>query len=266
MTTTAAIDRTHRTPYRVREAREGAPTAVFVHGWMVSGRVFDALVDALPEARAIIPDLRIATTSVSAAAPSTSLDELATDVLGVADDAGAERFDLVGHSMGGQIAALAAAAAPSRVRSLVLLNPVPVVGLPLPEDVAGFFRSSGGQRSAQGAILDKACLALLAAAKDACLDDAGRIDPAWIAHAFDLWTRGSDASALEAISCPTLVVATSDPFLPPSLLDEAIVQHMKSARLETIPGLGHYPQLEGTEQTADVMRRFWASQPRVETS
>lgn len=256
MTTTA----THPTPYRVRPASEdGARAAVFVHGWMVSGRVFDALVDALPETRAIVPDLRVSA-AAAAATPSTSLEELAADVLRVAEEAGAEQFDLVGHSMGGQIAALAAAAAPSRVRSLVLLNPVPVGGLPLPEEVAGFFRSSGGQRAAQAAILDKACLALPAAAKDACLDDAGRIDPAWIAHAFDLWTRGAAASALETITSPTLVVATDDPFLPPSLLDEAIVRRVKSARLETIPGLGHYPQLEGKDQTADVVRRFWATQ------
>ncbi|MDB4933423.1 MAG: alpha/beta hydrolase [Labilithrix sp.] len=241
--------------YRDRAASGRA--VVFVHGWMVSGHVFGELLAALPDVRAIVPDLRIAAASAPPS-PSATLDLLVEDVLAVAERAGVERFDLVGHSMGGQIALLVAAAAPERVRSLALLSPVPVGGLPLPDDVAGFFRASGAQRGAQGGILDKACLALPPAAKEALLDDAGRIAPAWIAHAFDLWTRGADASALAKIASPTLVVASDDPFLPAAFLEAQIVSRVKGARLEMVRGAGHYPQLERCDDTAAILERFWS--------
>jgi pimeloyl-ACP methyl ester carboxylesterase len=134
---------------------------------------------------------------------------------------------------------------------------VPLGGLPLPDDVAGFFRTSGARRDAQGGILDKACLDLPPATKEALLDDAGRIAPAWIAHAFDLWTRGGDVSALAKITSPTVVIASDDPFLPAALLEEQIVSRVKGARLETVRGAGHYPQLERRDETAAVLRRFW---------
>ena len=191
------------------------------------------------------------------AAPATTLAALAAGVIALADQAGLDTFDLVGHSMGGPIAMLVAASAPRRVRSLALLSPVPRGGLLLPEEVARLFRTSGGKRDAQGGILDQACLGLTPRAKEALLDDAGRIAPAWIAHAFDLWTRGADASALAAIVCPTLVIATDDPFLPHALLQEQVVDPIAGARLERLHGPGHYPQNERPEETSALLQAFW---------
>ena len=50
-----------------------------------------------------------------------TIEDMATDVLAVADAEGFERFHLVGHSMGGLIAQEVALRAPGRVRSLALL-------------------------------------------------------------------------------------------------------------------------------------------------
>ncbi|MEV5505315.1 alpha/beta fold hydrolase [Streptomyces orinoci] len=49
-----------------------------------------------------------------------TLDDLAGQVLAVADHAGLDSFHLVGHSLGAVVAAQAAATAPERVRSLVM--------------------------------------------------------------------------------------------------------------------------------------------------
>ena len=100
-------------------------------------------------------------------------------------------------------------------------------------------------------------LGLTPGAKEALLDDAGRIAPAWIAHAFDLWTRGADASALATIVCPTLVIATDDPFLPHALLQEQVVDPIAGARLERLHGPGHYPQNERPEETSALLQAFW---------
>lgn len=242
-----------RIGYRV--IGEGRPT-ILVHGWMVSGRVWDALAPELSGLRLIVPDLRMA--SAAGGAVTFTLDDLASDVLAVADDAGADAFQLVGHSMGGQIAQLVAATSPARVRAMALLSPVPLDGLPLPADVAAFFRSSGGNREAQAGILAQACLTLDADLRERALDDAGKIACERVAHSFELFTRGADASVLSRVTCPVLVVATDDRFLPPSLLEEKVVSRIPSARLEILRGPGHYPQLEAVAQTAAMLRAHFA--------
>lgn len=50
------------------------------------------------------------------------IDELVAQVVGAADDAGADRFHLAGYSLGACVAAAIAAQVPDRVRTLALLN------------------------------------------------------------------------------------------------------------------------------------------------
>jgi len=224
---------------------------------MVTGQVWSGFAPKL-ETRAVAPTTIPPPSEVATA----TLDTLARRTLEQATEAGLDRFDLIGHSMGGQVAQLVAAIAGERVRSLVLVNPVPLSGLPLPPEVAAAFRGSGGNRAAQEAILDQACLELAPAAKHALLDDAATIAPAWIARALDLFVAGGDASKLAAITCPTLVVATDDPFLPPAFLEQAIVAKIAGARLATLHGPGHYPQVEHPDALAALMRAFLAEATR----
>src|SRR5579871_4559895 len=62
--------------------------------------------------------------------PITGVDELVRHTGRVLDELGVERTSLVGHSLGGWLAASFAAAHPERVRSLVLAAPF---GLDFPE-------------------------------------------------------------------------------------------------------------------------------------
>lgn len=147
------LDRSGRAlSYRV--FGEGATVVVLQHGWMTDGRVWDDLVAALDlgSARFVVPDL--AGHGESAAPTAYSLSDLADDLLAVAKaEAKEDSFVLVGHSMSGQVASLAGAAAGGALRGLVLVTPVPVDGLPLPPDAAGLFSSSGEDRGKQGTIL-----------------------------------------------------------------------------------------------------------------
>ncbi|HVJ93373.1 MAG TPA: alpha/beta hydrolase [Labilithrix sp.] len=224
---------------------------LLVHGWMVTGGVWNELASKLG-----VPTAAPTLVPPPSLVPTTTLETLAAVVLDEATRAGFERFHLVGHSMGGQIAQLAAAMGKGRVRSLSLVNSVPLSGLALPPDVAAVFRSSGDNRTAQAAIVDQACLELTPKAKDALLADAATIAPAWIARAFDLFSKGDDPAKLAEISCPTLVVATSDPFLPPSFLEQTIVSKIAGAKLAVLEGPGHYPQIERPDALASVLRAF----------
>jgi len=256
MPTTAARD---GTSLHYRVIGDGPRTVVLVHGWMVSGAVWDALVERLDLSglRLVIPDMRGAGKS---GRPETGygLETLAGDVLAVADASGAERFTLVGHSMGGQLVKWVAAEVPERVEALVLINSVPASGLTLPPEAVGLFRTSGASREQKQTILGLACKQLTPEAQEALLKDSLDVSSAAIEQVFDAWTAGGFAHKLAAIAAPTLVVATDDNFLPAPFLRQAVVAPIRRARLAYLPGPGHYPQVERPEETAALVSAFLA--------
>lgn len=230
---------------------------MLVHGWMMSGRVFDPLLPHLTTvgARIVALDLRGAGSS-GHEVQELSLSRFASDVLELASHLGAETFDLVGHSMGGQVAVLVAARAPLRVRSLALICPVPIAGMALPPEADGLFRSAGGDAGKLGTILDLACKVLSPADKKTLVDEALSIPAANVARVYELWSKGADADT-HAVVAPTLVLGTDDPFLPPAFLEEAVVAKIAGAKLALLKGPGHYPTVERPAETAALLTAFW---------
>ncbi|MEN3283871.1 MAG: lipase [Solirubrobacteraceae bacterium] len=102
-------------------SRGGLPT-VGLHGGYCTGAAYARIgSEALPERRWICPDLR-GHGSSPRSGPWT-LAQLARDVLATADALGVERFDVIGHSLGGVVSAELMRMAPSRIKSAVLLDP-----------------------------------------------------------------------------------------------------------------------------------------------
>ncbi len=236
---------------------EGEQTVVLVHGWMVSGAVYDTILPALAGlgARLVVPDLR-GTGASEPGASGYAIDRYVEDVVAVMDAAGGGAVDMVGHSMGGQIAQIVAARHPGRVSRLALVCPVPASGIPLPDEARGLFSTSGGDRDKQAMILGMACLKLEDSARDALLDDAGGIPAACIEESFGAWAAGGFEGELGAITAQTLVVGTDDPFLPPDFLNAAVVGPIAGATFLHIPGPGHYPLIEQTQDCADALTAF----------
>jgi non-heme chloroperoxidase len=243
--------------YRVIGA--GSRDVFLIHGWMVSGAVYNDFLAALDVQglRIVVIDQR---GSGGSSKPDSgySIERYATDVLAVADAVNSKSFVAVGHSMGGAIAQYLAATQPQRVSGLVLLCPVPASGIPLPDEARGLFRTSGGNREAQKTILGLACKELPESARDRLLDDAATVSTPCIEQAFDAWTQGGFAHRLSAIQSPTLVVGTDDPFLPPAFLTAAVVEPIAGARLAILPGPGHYVQVERPRESAALVQAFLA--------
>jgi non-heme chloroperoxidase len=252
MPTVASSDQT-QLHYRV--IGEGPRNVLLVHGWMMSGAVFDEMVEKLDLTglRLVIPDLR-GTGKSGVAASGYTLEQHARDVLAVAKHAGLERFTV----MGGQVAQWVAAQEPSRVEGLVLINTVPASGMQLPPDAAGLFRTSAGDREKQKIILGLACKQLSAESLERLLKDSVTVGKAAVESGFDAWTGGGFEAKLASITAPTLVVATDDPFLPPAFLREKVVNLIKNARLTYLPGPGHYPAVERPVETAALLTSFLA--------
>lgn len=238
---------------------EGDKDLVLVHGWMVSGAVYNSLIEelSLPDYRLIVPDLRV-TGESSGETEDFSLARQAEDVRAVVDAAGAEHFGLVGHSMGGQVAQLFAATYPDRVDRLVVLGSVPAAGAPLDEDTYAVFHNSGENRQAQAAILGMATLDLPAGALETMCDDAIKIPAVGIQNGLAAWTAGGFEAQLSEIDAPTLVVTSDDPFLPAEFLKAGIADKISGARVTHIGGAGHYIQVERCAETARVLEDFFA--------
>ncbi len=105
------------------EAGTGEPM-IMIHGWLCWGAYWKKVMPAVADRyRVIAPDLLGHGISDKPLDPSVSYgtDAQAERVIAFMDALGIERAYVVGHSMGGEIAAKVAIAAPARVRGLVLI-------------------------------------------------------------------------------------------------------------------------------------------------
>jgi len=98
-----------------------APVVLAVHGITASSRSFLALARALPDLRIVAPDLRGRAHS-NGLPHGIGLEQHAEDLRVVLERIGADRVTVVGHSMGGFVATLLAAAEPERVAAVVLVD------------------------------------------------------------------------------------------------------------------------------------------------
>jgi lipase len=105
-----------------------APTVVAIHGVTASHRSWAAVAARLTGYRVLAPDLRGRGRSRGLPAPYGMAGH-ADDIAALLDFFGIERAIVVGHSMGGFVAAAMQYRYPERVRSLVLVDG----GLPLPQ-------------------------------------------------------------------------------------------------------------------------------------
>ena len=243
-----------------RKTGSAGTAVMLIHGWMVSGAVYNDLMEPLGSEglRILTPDLRGSGESDRPASGYT-IERYARDVLAVADAEKVEKFVAVGHSMGGQIAQWLAAHHPDRVAGMVLLCTVPASGMQLPPEAVELFSNSGGRPDLQRTILTMATKQLSSDSMERLLGDAASIPAGCIREGFDNWRQAAFADKLGAVRARTLVVATDDPFLPPDFLQAQVVSKIARARLAVLPGPGHYVQVERPRETAALLNSFFAA-------
>ncbi len=111
---------------------EGSPAVVFLHGWLDHGHGFDALCEHLPDTwRLVVFDFRGMGRSAWLPRPGHyQLGDCLVDLEAVLRATGLAQAHLVGHSLGGIIATMYAAARPEHVRSLSLIESLGPTGGP----------------------------------------------------------------------------------------------------------------------------------------
>jgi 3-oxoadipate enol-lactonase len=199
------------------------------------------------------------------------LDRFAGDVLGLAAALGWDRFVLLGHSLGGAIAQVAALAAPERVDALVLVSTTPgtldldPATMALAADIV---RRDGLDRLIEllkeredplGTPAHERAVATIPGYRERGERNVRRCSPAMYARMMDQFATMPDRSeALAGLRCPTLVVVGEQDraMLAPS---RRLAAAIPGARLEVLDDAGHAPQFEATAAMVDVLVRFLAS-------
>lgn len=206
-----------------------------------------------------------------------SWDDLAGDLHAILEGLDVHRVVLAGHSMGGTISLLAAAAAPERVKALALFDPV----IMPPEVVA---QSRAGQLAdsplVQGALRRRAVYPSHAAAVEAysgrgafrtwtseMLADYvadgfkptadGQVElscaPAWEASNFT--SHGHDPwAALAGLDVPIRILRAEEGSTCRIEGHEAELDASGRVTVETIPGTSHFLPMERPDLVRDVLR------------
>jgi non-heme chloroperoxidase len=240
----------------VRTFGRGTRPVVLVHGWALSGRLWDQVARRWPDGAGTlhVPDLRGAGWS---AKPRTgyTLERYARDVIEALEKLGLLDVALVGHSMGGAIAQLVAIERPALLAKLVLVSPVPASGVPLPPEGVQFFRAGAGRRAGTEQILRSSMAVKVSQdVMDELLVDAATVATEAYLEALEAWRNASFADRLGAIKTPTVVLGgDAEPYMPPAFLNDAVVSKIPGARFVPIPGAGHYPQVETPEALANAL-------------
>lgn len=249
----------------VEQRGAGGPTLVFLHYWGGSSRTWQHVVDALsPDYRTVAIDQRGWGKS---AAPEAdyALSDLADDVLAVVDALELESYILVGHSMGGKAAQLAASRRPRGLAGLVLVAPAPPTPLALPLDARqGMVHAYDSRESIvatvqqvlapgglSGGDLDTVIADSLAGASSA--------KAAW-----PLATSQEDITAVVLkIDVPVIVISGEHDRVDPSeVLRRELLPRIPQAKLVVLPGVGHLSPLEVPADLTNIIKAFVLAQTK----
>lgn len=262
----------------LRVGRADAPPTLMLHGWLDNAGSLLPLARALPGFCHRLPDLP--GHGLSGHRPPGTwyhfIDYL-SDLIAWMDASGLARVDLIGHSMGGAISTLLAAAFPERVHRLVLIEALGPLGHPVAQIAADIRRAIEARlklddkqlrvhpdrASARQARMQAGGLSEYAA--DCLLERAlAPVDGGWIWRSDPRQTlptpvRGTEEQylrVLQAISAPTLLVLAEP---RTRYLDgpeaEARIAGLRPQALHRLPG-GHHLHLENTAAVAAVVGEF----------
>ena len=254
------------------EAGTGERHLLLVHGFTGAKEDFGEVLDRFADAgwHAVAPDLRgHGSTSQPASEDAYGLELFADDVWGLVDAMGWDRFVLLGHSLGGMIAQVAAARQPSRLRGLVLMDtshgPPDGVDDSLMDLGLAVVREHGMEtlralQDEHAAPLDTPAAVRLRAERPEWEDFERRkflaCSPAmWAATAPEMLSQADRLDSLATLTMPVLVVVgeQDDPFLGHA---QRMAKAIRTARLVVIPDAGHSPQFENTAAWWDALASF----------
>ena len=264
---------------------ENPVPVIMLHGWLDNCLTF---VKLAPELTGLAPvhAIDMAGHGRSGHRPpgqNYALMDYVADLAGLVErhfvDSGDDRVDLVGHSLGGIVCSLYAAAFPERVRKLVMIDSLGALSRPANETIPQLRKSirkrlSGSGRSVVYRDIETAARAreggLSPLSQEAALtliprnmrpEGDGyvwRTDPRLRHPSPLMMTEEQVQASLKAIRSPALFVRAEQGLLARQEGLDRRLKLLTSVQLVQVPG-GHHCHLDGdTRPVADAVRQFLA--------
>ncbi|MGI4815065.1 MAG: alpha/beta fold hydrolase [Janthinobacterium lividum] len=244
-------------PVLVAGPSSGAPT-VYLHGLL--GQDWDGLLDTLSQKRRVYSPAHPGSDQPDELKDIDDIHDLVLYYDELFDKLELDQVDLVGHSLGGMLAAEIAACYPKRVRKLVLIDPL---GLWMDETPVQDFLLVNPNRLAELMLGDphsEAVKSKLAMPEDpaAKVTEILRRFTTMASVAHFLWPipeRGLK-KRLHRITADTLIIwGEQDKFVPRAYAEQFSSQ-IRGARVEVIAGAGHTPQFSHGADVAAKIESF----------
>lgn len=258
-----------RIHYRTHGDPGGLPM-LLVHGSHAGGRWWERFMALLPdEIYAVAPDLRGHGLSEQTE-QGYEIDELAADLVALADALELSQIDLVGHSSGAAVAMEFALTHQERLSTLTLVDPVPAEGVFTPVDTFALLDEMRTDRDLHAAAVG----ALMVSFQhedpgpdrdffEHLVDDAQSMAPAAftaLATALGRWNRFTD---VQHLTLPTLICwGDRDTIVDRDATTRTFIAIPGANNLEILRGCGHSPMVENplvlAERIVDFITQDYA--------
>lgn len=223
--------------------RGSGPPLLLVHGVMISGAMFEPVLDHFAAGRrVIVPDLRGHGRSRHRPAPYT-VSQLASDLVDLLDHLHVDSTAVLGYSQGGAVAQQFVLDHPERCDRLVLACTYAHNMLTLREKLEGYaapllIRSLGMNRFAK-LVLSIGLKQVEPARAAWVVDLVGDQDPKLMIEAWKAAMAFDSRARLREIRCPTLIVAGSRDDAVPIHHAQMLHDGIAGSTLHVIDGADH---------------------------
>jgi pimeloyl-ACP methyl ester carboxylesterase len=190
-----------------------------------------------------------------------TVEEVANDLISVANDLNWDAFQAIGHSMTGQFIQYMAYAYPKRVKSLIAITPVPPCGSKMPDEIAEKVTSAAkgdtliaesilsmiiGERMAKGFIQFKVKRWYETSTEAARLGY------------LKAFTQTDFSNKIHGLQIPIRVITGEfDLSYSAAALKENMLIHYPSHDLRVVPNSSHYPIQESPPYLTRLMEDFY---------
>ncbi|MFD9162726.1 alpha/beta fold hydrolase [Streptomyces sp. NPDC059558] len=247
----------------------GRPVVMLAHGFGCDQNMWNLVTPALAEDYQVVLFDYVGSGGSDPSAWSAerygSLHGYARDVVEVCEALDLRDVAFVGHSVSAMIGVHAAAAAPERFSSMVMVGPSPCYidddtyrGGFSAEDIEELLQSLESNYLGWSAVMAPVIMANPERPElgDQLANSFCATDPA-VARVFARTTFLSDSRAdLKSVTVPTLVLECSQDVIAPREVGSYVHSAVVGSRLVTLDATGHCPQLSAPEATASAIRTF----------